>query len=594
MEEKALQGGEFIIKETEAKDIFIPEEFSDDQKMMAETCSDFLDKEIMPNIDQLDKHDRKLLQTMFDKTGELGLLGVSVPEEYEGFGQNMVTSMKVIEEMGRGFSFAVAFSAHTGIATLPILYYGTEEQKKKYLPKLASGEYIGAYCLTESDAGSDPNAGKTKAILSDDGKYYTLNGVKMWITNGGVADVHIVYAKIGDDKNLSAFIVDADLDGIEVGVDEDKMGIQGSSTTQIYYEDVKVPVENLLGEQNKGFKVALNILNLGRIKLGGATIGAAKGVITDTIVYANERKQFKTPIAQFGAIKHKFGQMVIDTFAAESLVYRASQNIDDYKDFYQKTEGMDEGKASLEALRQFAIEASIAKVHCSELLDFVVDEGVQIFGGMGYSRETNVERAYRDSRINRIFEGTNEINRLVMVGELVKRGMKGELDLLTPAKDVAKEIMEIPDMGDMSTDYFDVKKKIIKNLKKTLLMTSGAALQKYGKKLMHHQELMFAAADMMILIYASESMMLRVEKLADKYDQKKLSLYKDMLDLQFYETASKIKKIGDDAINSFATSDEKRGMLMGNKRFTKIDGVNVIEIRRKVADKLIDDNKYMF
>lgn len=594
MDTKALKGGEFLIKETDAKNIFVPEEFSEDQKLMAATCSDFIEKQVKPNVEQLDKHDRKLLRRLLDEAGELGLLGVSVPEEYEGFGQNMVTSMKVVEEIAGGFSYAVAFSAHTGIGTLPILYYGNEEQKKKYLPKLASGEWVGAYCLTEPDAGSDANSGKSKAVLTDDGKHYILNGVKMWITNGGVADVHIVYAKIGDDKNLSAFIVDADSEGVEIGVDEEKMGIEGSSTTQVYYKDVKVPVENLLGERDGGFKIALNILNLGRLKLGGATIGAAKNVITESVRYANERKQFKTPIAQFGAIKSKLGEMVMRTYAAESLIYRATQNIDDIKEYYKGEEGMDEGKASLEALRQYAIEAAIGKVYGSEVLDYVVDEGVQIFGGMGYSRETAVERAYRDSRINRIFEGTNEINRMVMVGELLKRAMKGEMDLLSPAKAVAKEIMEIPDFGDVSTDFFEVKKKAIVNFKKAFLMVSGAALQAYGEKLQDEQELLFAAADMMIAIYAAESFMLRVEKLSEKYDEKKIALYKDMLDLYFYETAADIKKIGDDAIHAFAKGDEKRGMLMGCKRFTKIDGVNGIAIRRKIADKVIDDNKYNF
>ncbi len=592
MNTKALKGGEFIIKETSANDIFIPEEFSEEQKMMASTCSDFVEKEIRPNIDQLDKHDRELLRKMFTEAGKLGLLAVSVPEEYEGFGQKTVTAMKVVEEIAKGFSFAVAFSAHTGIGTMPILYYGNDFQKQKYLPKLASGEWVGAYCLTEPEAGSDANSGRSKAVLSDDGKYYILNGVKMWITNGGIANLHIVYAKIDDDKNLSAFIVEADSEGVEVGVDEEKMGIQGSSTTQVYYKDVKVPVENLLGKRDEGFKIALNILNLGRIKLGGATIGAAKAVIDDSVVYAKERKQFKTPIAQFGAIKHKLGEMAIQVFALESLVYRATQNIEDVKSFYINKEKTDRGKASLEALRQYAIEASIAKVYGSEVLDFVTDEGVQIFGGMGYSRETSVERAYRDSRINRIFEGTNEINRMVMVGELLKRAMKGELDLLTPAKNVADEIMQIPDFGDVTTDFFEIKKKVIVNFKKTFLLVSGAALQTYGQKLQDEQELLLSAADMMIYIYAAESMLLRVEKLSQIYDENKIELYKSMLDLYFYDAASKIKKIGDDAINAFAKGDEKRGMLMGCKRFTKVDGVNVIEIRRKIADKLIDDDKY--
>ena len=590
---KTIKGGEFLIKETSYEDIFIPEEFNEEQDMMAQTTSDFVEQQVLPKIDDLDNHDRDLLTKLVKDAGELGLLGVSVPEEYEGFGQNTVTSMRVVEEIGKSFCYSVAFSAHTGIGTLPILYYGTEEQKKKYLPKLASGEWIGSYALTEPDAGSDPNAGKSKAVLSDDGKYYTLNGVKMWITNGGIADLQIVYAKIEDDKNLSAFIVERAWEGITIGAEEEKMGIKGSSTVQIYYNDVKVPAENLLGDRNGGFKIALNILNLGRLKLGVATIGAAKGIITYAVQYATERKQFKTPIAQFGAIKYKLAEMAIRTFAGESLGYRISQNIDDAIDGYI-ADGMDKGKAALEGLRQFAIEASIAKVLGSEILDYVVDEGVQIYGGMGYSAETPVERAYRDSRINRIFEGTNEINRMVMVGELLKRAFQGELDILAPAKAVAEELMGIPDFGDTTQDYFELKKRAIKNFKKAILMVAGAAAQKYQDKLQNEQELLFAAADMLMLTYASESFMLRVEKLEHMKDADKVELQKLMLDVYVYDAAAKIKKFGDDAVNSFAEGNEKMGMLTGMKRFTKVDGVNVIAARRKIADKLIEENKYPF
>jgi alkylation response protein AidB-like acyl-CoA dehydrogenase len=593
MEKKTLKGGEFLIKESTFQDIFIPEEFNEEQKMMAETTRDFVKTQILPKIDDLDKHDRELLSKMLKDAGEMGLLGVSVPEEYDGYGQNTVTSMRVAEEMGAGFSFVVAFSAHTGIGTQPILYYGNEEQKKKYLPKLASGEWIGAYCLTEPEAGSDANSGKSKAVLSDDGKHYVLNGVKMWITNGGVADIHIVFAKIDDDKNLSAFIVEKDWEGVTIGAEEEKMGIRGSSTVQVYYENVKVPVENLLGDRDGGFKIALNILNLGRLKLGAGTVGAAKAVVTSSIDFANERKQFKTPIAQFGAIKHKLAEMAIRTFAAESLTYRTAQNVDDAIDKLV-SEGMDKGKAALEGLRQYAIESSIAKVYGSEVLDFVVDEGVQIYGGMGYSAETDVERAYRDSRINRIFEGTNEINRMVMVGELLKRAMKGEIDVLGPAMEVAKELTGIPDFGGTSQDYFELKKKAIVNFKKAILMVAGAAAQKYQDKLQEEQELLFAAADMLILTYAAESFLLRVEKLQEMWGEDKVDLYKTMLDVYVYDVAASIKKFGDDAIHSFAEGNEKMGMITGMKRFTKVDGVNVIAARRKIADKIIDANKYPF
>ncbi|MCF6341832.1 MAG: acyl-CoA dehydrogenase family protein [Bacteroidales bacterium] len=588
---KTIKGGEFLIRETAAQDIFIPEEFNEEQRMMAQSCKEFTDNVVNPQMDQLEKHDRELLSKLLKEAGELGLLGISIPEEYEGFGQNFVTSMLTTEEMGKSYSFAVAYSAHVGIGTLPILYYGNEEQKKKYIPKLASGEYIGAYCLTEAEAGSDPNSGKAEAVLSEDGKYYNLNGVKIWITNGGVADIFIVFAKVKGDKNLSTFIVEKTWDGVKLGADEEKMGIKGSTTIQLYLDDVKVPVENLLGKQNDGFKIALNILNLGRIKLSGATTGAAKATIDVALNYANERKQFGTLISSFGAIQHKFSEMAIRTFASESLTYRASQNIDDAIASYVAG-GMDKGKANLKGIYEYAIEASIAKVFGSEVLDYVVDEGVQIYGGMGYSAETPVERAYRDSRINRIFEGTNEINRMVVVGELLKRGFKGEIDLMTPAKAVAKELMGIPDFGAPSLAYFEAKKKVIVNFKKAILMTAGAALQKFMDKFADEQEIIMNLSDMLIYTYAAESMMLRVEKLSGMYDEEKLSLYKDMLDIFFYDTAPKIHKFGLDAINSFAEGDELMGMTMGMKRFTKVAAVNVVAARRRIAAKLIEDNKY--
>ena len=593
MSKKIIKGGEFLVKETLAEDVFIPEEFNEEQRMMAQTCRDFVDTQVIPVVDQLDTHDRELLSKLLKDAGELGILGVSLPEEYEGFGQNFVTSMRTAEEMGSAFSFAVAYSAHTGIGTLPILYYGTEEQKKKYLPKLATGEYIGAYCLTEPDAGSDANSGKSKAELTEDGKHYKLNGVKMWITNGGVADVYIVFAKIGDDKNLSAFIVEREWEGVVVGADEEKMGIKGSSTVQMYFNDVMVPVENLLGERNGGFKIALYILNLGRIKLGAAVLGGSKGILNNAINYANERKQFGKKISSFTAIQHKLAEMAIQIFAGASLTYRASQNVDDEKEALI-AEGVQKDKAYIEAIRQYAIEASIAKVFDSEVLDYVADEGVQIYGGMGYSAETPVEKAYRDARINRIFEGTNEINRMVIVGEILKRAFKGEIDLLNPAKEVAKELMGIPDFGSPSMDYFEEKKKYMANFKKAILMISGAALQKYGAKLNDEQELLFNAANMLMWTYAAESMMLRVEKLSKMYDEEKLALYKDMLDVFIYDMSFKINKEGVDAINAFAEGDEKMGMLMGIKRFTKVEGVNVVAARRRIAKKMIDDNKYSF
>lgn len=591
-ENKILKGGEFLIRETLAQDVFVPEEFDEEQRMMQQSCKDFTDAQVLPHIEQIETHDRELLTKMMREAGELGLLGISVPEEYDGFGQKFVTSMLTIEEMGKGFSFAVAYSAHTGIGTLPILYYGTEEQKQKYVTKLATGEFIGAYCLTEADAGSDANSGKAKATLSEDGKNYILNGVKIWITNGGVADLYIVFAKIDDDKNLSAFIVERTYEGVAVGAEEEKMGIKGSSTCQMYFDNVKVPVENLLGDRDKGFKIALNILNLGRIKLGGAAVGANKAIIDNAINYANERKQFKVLISSFGAIKYKIAEMGIRTFALESLVYRASQNIDDAKDA-AIAEGVDSGKATIDAIYQYAIEASIAKVFGSEVLDYVADEGVQIYGGMGYSAETPVEKAYRDARINRIFEGTNEINRMVIVGELIKRAMKGELDLLTPAKEVAKELMGIPDFGSVTTDYYEAKKKLIVNFKKSVLMIAGAALQKFMTTFNDEQEILMDIADMIMITYAAESMLLRVEKL-EGMGHENVTAFKDMLNVYMYDAASQMNKFGIDAVNAFAEGDEQQAMLMGMKRFTKTGPINAKAARRRIADQMIEANKYCF
>ncbi len=590
-EKKAIKGGEFLIRETEASAIFIPEEFNEEQRMMAASCRDFTNTRVLPNIDALDKHDRELSVRLLKEAGELGLLGIALPEEYGGFGQNFVTAMLTTEEMGKGYSFAVTFSAHTGIGTLPILYFGTEEQKAKYLPKLASGEYIGAYALTEANAGSDPNSGAARATLSEDGKFYILNGVKIWITNGGIADLFIVYAKIDDDKNLSAFIVERNTPGFTIGPEEEKMGIKGASTVQIYFDNAAIPVENLLGSRNGGFKIALYILNLGRIKLSGATVGAGKANIGYAVEYANERKQFGRLLSSFGAIKYKLAEMTIRNFASESLTYRASQNIDDAIEAFI-AEGMDKGKAEIEGIRQFAIEASIAKVFGSETLDYIADEGVQIFGGMGYSAETPVERAYRDSRINRIFEGTNEINRMLIVGELLKRGMKGELDLITPAKAVAGELMQIPDFGSTSTDYFQEKRKYIVNFKKAILLIAGAALQKFTTTIQEEQEILMGVSDMIMCTYAAESTMLRVEKLGSMYDEEKTGIYRDILDVLITDMASKINKSGVDLVNYFGEGDEKQGMLMGMKRFTKVASVDVVSARRRIADRIIEDNKY--
>jgi len=591
----SIKGGEFLIKETPAAQVFIPEEFSEEQRMIAATCREFLEREIWPRLDEIDHaKSPELISSLMDKAGELGLLGTSVPEEYGGFGMNFNTSMLVAEVTGAGHSFSVALSAHTGIGTLPIVYYGNEEQKAKYLPKLASGEFKAAYCLTEPDSGSDANSGKTKAKLTEDGKHYILNGQKMWITNGGFADIYIVFAKIDDDKNLSAFIVEKDFGGITMNEPEKKMGIKGSDTRQIFFNDCYVPVENLLSERGNGFKIAVNILNIGRIKLGVATVGGAKEVITSAVRYANERKQFGISIANFGAIKHKLGEMAIKVYASETASYRAGQNIDDLIEDL-KAKGIADADAKLRALEQFAIECAIMKVHGSEVLDYVVDEGVQIYGGMGYSADAPMDRSYRDSRINRIFEGTNEINRMLTVDMLLKRAMKGELDLMGPAMAVGKEIMSIPDFGaDEDESLFAAEKKVLRSLKKAVLMVAGAAVQKFMMKLSEEQEILMSLADMVIETYVAESVLLRVEKLIGVKGEAAVSLQKDMALAYLHEAVEKVNIAGRAAITSFAEGDELRVMLMGLKRFTKIDPTNLKVVRRRVAEAMIEENKYIF
>jgi alkylation response protein AidB-like acyl-CoA dehydrogenase len=593
MEQGILKGGEFLIRETNANEIFIPEELGEEQRMMAQSCRNFVNQEVIPIINQLDRHDRELLKKLMKSAGELGLLSLSIPEEYGGLGLDYLSSMLVNEEMGNAFSFVVAYSAHTGIGTMPILYYGTKEQKEKYLEKLGTGEYVASYCLTEPDSGSDANSAKSRAKLSSDANHYLINGVKIWVSNGGIADILIVFAKIDDDKNLSAFIVESNAEGVTVGPDEEKLGIRGSSTTQIYFNDVKVPMNQLLGERNGGFKIAMNILNYGRIKLGIATMGASKGLIGYSVKYANERKQFGKFISNFTAIQYKLAEMGIRTFVAESLCYRTLNNID--KNALELTKsGIEKSNAYVQSLRQFAIEASIVKVFCSEVVDYIADEGVQIHGGMGYSAETHVERAYRDARINRIFEGTNEINRMLIVGEILKRGFKGELDLMKPAMDVAKELMEIPDFSPPGDNYFEEKRKIIVNFKKAILMVSGAALQKFMQTLNDEQELLFNAANMLIETYAAESALLRVEKLANIKGDSNIEIYKDILDVFIYDSASRINKQGVDAVNSFAEGDEQMALLMGMKRFTKVPPVNVRNSRRQIASRMIEENNYCF
>jgi len=588
---KLLKSGEFLVSEAESKNIFIPEEFNEEQKMIAQTCRDFLETEVYPNLEQVEKSDRELMKSMLKKSGELGLMGISIPEEFGGFGQSFVTQMLVAETTGAGYSFAVAYMAHCGIGTLPIMYYGNKDQRQRYVTKLASGEFLGAYCLTEPGAGSDANSGKTNAKLSEDGKHYILNGQKMWITNAGFADTLVVFAKIDTDRVLSAFIVESKIPGVVIGPDEHKMGIKGSSTAQIYFNDVKVPVENMLGKRGEGFRIALSILHMGRLKLGANVIGAAKKAINDSVKYANERKQFGVLISSFGAIKQKLAQQVIRLFASESAVYRVSKDIDDLMQKL-KVDCGDEGRASIEAISHYAVEAAILKVVGSEMLDFIADEAVQIYGGMGYSAEMEVERGYRDSRINRIFEGTNEINRLLVVDTAMKRAMKGDFDLFGEAEKLYSNIDKITDGITAGESYYQEKRRYIRNFKKAVLLIMHGATKQFEKKLMNEQEVLNNIAEMIMETYISESLALRVEKIESLKGTS--SIYKDILDVNVYDTAEIVRKSAYDAVYSFAGSDTSPKLIKAIDELTRVAGVNVKDARRRVADKLIEDNSYKF
>jgi len=593
IEKTTTKGGEFIITETDFQDVFIPEEFDEEQLMIQKTCEDFLSAEVFPNLDRIDKQEEGLMESLMDKAGALGLLAVSIPEEYGGFGKNFNTSMLVTDAIGAGHSFAVALSAHTGIGTLPILYYGNKEQKDKYIPKLASGEWKASYCLTEPNAGSDANSGKTKAVLNAEGTHYIITGQKMWITNGGFANIFIVFAKIDDDKNLSAFIVERDFGGITMNPEEHKMGIKGSSTRQVFFNDCPVPKENLLSERENGFKIAVNILNIGRIKLGAAAIGSSRKVLDQAINYSNERVQFGLNISKFGAIRYKFAEMATRNFAVESAAYRAGQNIDDAYDALIE-DGMDSGKAKLKSTEQFAVECAIIKVWGSEVLDYIVDEGVQVYGGMGYSADAPMDRAYRDSRINRIFEGTNEINRLLIVDMLLKRAMKGELDLMTPATAVAGELMSIPEFGEEDDSLFAAELKTLRNLKKAGLMIAGAAVQKLMMTLSKEQEILMNIADIIGAAYVAESTILRVQKLVSMRGEEACAGQLDMMRIYLQKAVDQTALAGKEALNSFAEGDELNMMLMGLRRFTKVKPFNIKDARQRVAKQLIEANKYCY
>lgn len=591
-QQTALKGGEWIIKESNSFDTFIPEDFNEEQHMVMDMCHQFLETEIHPIIERIDQQEQGLMASLMEKAGEQGLLSTAFPEDLGGLGKDFITATVVNEGLGGGYSFSVAVAAHTGIGSLPILYFGTEAQKQKYIPKLASGEWKGAYGLTEPNSGSDALSAKTTATLSEDGKHYILNGQKCWITNGGFADVYTVFAKIDGDK-FTGFIVERGMEGFTQGPEEHKMGIKGSSTVQLYFQDCKVPVENLLGEIGKGHIIAFNILNIGRLKLGAATLGGSKGAATTSIQYANTREQFKLPIAKFGAIKHKLAEMAIRIWVGESALYRTAKWIAD-KEHDLLAEGKPFNEALLGAAEEFAIECAMLKVFGSEVLDYVVDEGVQIHGGNGFSDEYLISKAYRDSRINRIYEGTNEINRLLTVDMVLKRAMKGKLDLMTPAMNVQKELMSIPDFGNEDEGVFAKDIKYINNFKKAILMVAGAAVQKLMMSLDKEQEVLMNIADMSIETYHAESALLRVMKLVEKQGEAATALQIDMMRTYMYDAADKINKAGKDALNSFADGDELRMMHIGLKRFTKVDPFNSKEARRRICNKMLEANKYCY
>jgi len=587
-----MKGGEWLVKESSPVETFIPEEFGEEQLMIKEMCNQFLEAEIYPNLDRIDDLEPGLMKSLLSKAGEQGLLATSFPEEYGGLGKDFVTSTIINEYLGAGHSFSVAIAAHTGIGTLPILYFGTPEQKEKYIPKLISGEWAGAYGLTEPNSGSDALGAKSTAKLSDDGKYYILNGQKSWITNGGFAQVYTVFAKVDGDK-FTGFIIERGTEGFTQGPEELKMGIKGSSTVQLYFQDCKVPVENLLGEIGKGHKIAFNILNIGRLKLCAAAIGGARKSLSGTVEYARTREQFKQPISNFGAIKYKLAEMAIRVFVGESALYRTAKWVND-KEHELLEAGKPESEALLGGAEEFAIECAMLKVYGSEVLDYVVDEGVQVHGGNGFSAEYNISRAYRDSRINRIYEGTNEINRLLTLDMTLKRAMGGRLDLMGPAMAIQKELMSIPDFGAEEDAPFAKERKLVANLKKAILLTSGAAVQKLMMKIEGEQEVLMNIADMAIETFNAESVLLRVMKMVDQKGEVACQLHFDIMRTYLYDAADKVNKSGKDAVNAFSDGDEQRMILMGLKRFTKAEPFNSKDARRRIADKMIAEGKYCF
>ena len=582
-QKEITRGGQFLVKETACEDVFTLEDLNEEQRMMRESTIEFVDRELWAHWERFEQKDYAFTEACMKKAGELGLLSIAVPESYGGMGMGFVSTMLVCDYIsGASGSFSTAFGAHTGIGTMPITLYGTEEQKMKYVPKLASGEWMGAYCLTEPGAGSDANSGKTKAVLSEDGKHYKITGQKMWISNAGFCDLFIVFARIEDDQYITGFIVENDPEnGITLGDEEKKLGIHSSSTRQVFFNDTVVPVENMLSERQAGFKIAMNALNVGRIKLAAACLEAQRRVTDEAVRYAKERIQFKTPIIDFGAIKAKIATMATNAYVGEAASYRAAHDIEE-RISMRVAEGNTHQEAELKGVEEYAIECSILKVAVSEDVQQTTDEGIQVFGGMGFSADTPMESAWRDARIARIYEGTNEINRMLSVGMLVKKAMKGHVDLLGPATAVGEELLGVPSFD--TPDYSELlaeEKAMVKGLKKVFLMVAGKAVQQFGPDLEEHQQLLMAAADILIEVYMAESAVLRAEKNARRSGEDSQKTQIAMAQLYLYDAVDIVMRKAKEAIISFAEGDEQRMMLMGLKRFTKYQNhPNVVRLRK--------------
>ena len=590
-----IKGGEFLIKDQDYNAVFIPEEFTEEQLMMASATTKFVEKELEPHRERFEKKDYKLTEECMKKAGHLGLLGVGIPEKYGGMGMSFNTTMLICDKIsGANGSFSTAFGAHTGIGTLPILLYGNDDQRKKYLPKLASGEWMGCYCLTEPGAGSDANSGKTKAIVNKDKNTYIISGQKMWISNAGFADIFIVFARVEDDKNITGFIIEKEKEGITFGEEENKLGLHSSSTRQVFFNDVEVESENMLGGRGNGFRIAMNALNVGRIKLSAAILDACRRSINLSVKYSNNRRQFGVSISNFGAIKHKIADMAVRTYAIESATYRAGNDIEKNISRLQK-EGLNYQEAYLKGVEEYAIECSITKVLGSETIQYCSDEGIQIYGGMGYSSDIPMEAAYRDARISRIYEGTNEINRMLLVGMILKKAMKGTLDIITPAIKVASELMTIPTFNEQKeSKLFNLEKSHLQNLKKLIVMTAGKAAEYFSLNIEDEQEILINLANMVIDVYAAESAILRTEKLTYQNGEKKYQNQIIISKLFLYRTIKNCNKNAEEVILSFSKDDEQKMLLMGIKRFTKGYNINPKELRRKIANKIIDENQYCF